>query len=630
MITPEFLFIKSLACTNKEEKIELLSQAINISKEPSNVLMDAYVEQVGEDHIVKTLNDSTFEISSINYIYSVLQYAYENNLFNVTYQKRIGDKLYPLLLSWCKTQAKFEQREKILFLCSVLICWHFDISEIYEDLIQADTIYLQIFDLCRQRKFVQAADIMINKSDIDYTINTDVLFSTIDTIFYEEFTKCKELVHSLKKIKYKFDDEEKEQVQKYVDLVDKGKDFDPRLYLLLNNDLKQRLKTYEEAFHHFATNKDSSEREYKHEKTYEEIMEIKSSQHVNPDSSIVLINHESTRTGAPMYLQDFANWLDEQGVEGILFMDCIPNSIYKLNSNIEVAYHFNDHDTLLSILDSCNPDIIYGNSLCPIVENFHLYDKYLSKTIMHFHECTQDIVSYLIDKQYDLYVLLSKLKNTFFVADKIKQETLQAVSDVGDIRSIEKKSYIVPEFINQERVQKINENQKRSTNKRPLIGMCGVKSDRKNYQLFTSVAQRNKDFDFVWIGAEFEHDVENLKCIPQTDNPYKLFATLDYFFLTSTRDPCPIVVLENMLLNNKIILLENNIKYTHDLDKLENVYYIEDHYNDAQAISNWIKENKLNTKPNKTNKNKDYILHNFTSPRVVGDKNLMELLCFTT
>ena len=86
--------------------------------------------------------------------------------------------------------------------------------------------------------------------------------------------------------------------------------------------------------------------------------------------------------------------------------------------------------------------------------------------------------------------------------------------------------------------------------------------------------------------------------------------------MTSTRDPCPIVVLESLLLDHKLILLEGNIRYEHPAEDLENVLVIKDHYLDNRIIAEKFSQLKLDTEFNKTHKNRDYILDNFSKPDI--------------
>ena len=93
------------------------------------------------------------------------------------------------------------------------------------------------------------------------------------------------------------------------------------------------------------------------------------------------------------------------------------------------------------------------------------------------------------------------------------------------------------------------------------IGMCGSLMERKNSNMFLKLAQLMPNFNFVWIGGAvlIGEDIKNFYHIQEIQFPYKYYRQLDYFILTSTIDPCPYVVLENLYLDNRILTFTENI-----------------------------------------------------------------------
>ena len=348
----------------------------------------------------------------------------------------------------------------------------------------------------------------------------------------------------------------------------------------------------------------------------------------NEEATIVIINHESTLTGAPIFMQDMANWIQENCEVKVIFLDSFPNDLYKLNEEIEVIYYNGNHTDLLYHLRKIQPFLIYANSLSPMARIHYFYEEYLPRTIFHFHECVQDLTEFTLGED-ELYKVFKKAKAIFYVAEAIKENMINLIQnnlwyDAND--HLEDKFHFCPEFIHPRRIKEIKENDiDRPDNERPLIGMCGVNSMRKNFDLFLDIAEANPHMDFIWIGANepIKSDLDNFTCIESCKNPYAYFNKLDYFLLTSLRDPCPIVVLENMLLNKKIILLDKNIRYEHNVSELENVYVIPDHDDDGFVITDYLKTIDMNTKQNTTNKNSEYIENNFSSPKVKDT-----LLCY--
>lgn len=390
-------------------------------------------------------------------------------------------------------------------------------------------------------------------------------------------------------------------------------DFDYRIYGILNPDLDDIFGSDQAKLEmHYRSYGHRENRQFSSCLNYEQIsnlLKLPEAQNISKyDNCTVLVNHQSTLTGAPIFLQDLANWLYEYN-KNLIFIDCVPNEHYTINKNIKKYYHFNDPIKLKNILDNiASINIIYSNSLSPIFKHIDNFTEYLYKTIFHFHECKEDIYESLkTDEENRFKNIIDRSYGIMFVAKQIAEDLGVYVS---------KKVTLCPEFLPYYRYDKILSNSKDTKQtKRIRIGMCGTNCSRKNPELFIDLAKLNPSYDFIWVGSKIIQDDKaplNLTCISETKNPFKYFNSLDYFLLTSKRDPCPIVVLENMLMNNKIILLDQNIKYKHDIDNLENVIIINDHDNDPKKITKALKKMSLNKIKNKTSKNKNYILDNFT------------------
>lgn len=105
-----------------------------------------------------------------------------------------------------------------------------------------------------------------------------------------------------------------------------------------------------------------------------------------------------------------------------------------------------------------------------------------------------------------------------------------------------------------------------------VIGLCGTIDWRKGGDLLPQIVQAlqrrcPQPWRFVWIGAsphlpdyhEVEHDLRILGLshrvilVPPTPEPYRYFAALDVFLLTSREDPFPLVLLENASLGTPLV-----------------------------------------------------------------------------
>ena len=193
-------------------------------------------------------------------------------------------------------------------------------------------------------------------------------------------------------------------------------------------------------------------------------------------------------------------------------------------------------------------------------------------------------------------------------------------------------SSIHGEVIDSLRLSCIDKNTKpRKKNSRPLIGMSGSLCDRKNHKLFVEVSTLLPEYDFIWVGGKIKHKSDNFSCVPRTSNPYMHYNKFDYFFLTSEQDPCPLVLLETLYMNKKVILLDGNIAYEHNYSKLENCHILKGHKNNAKIISKKLKSLKLDSKPNKTNVNREYVQNNFIEfkPFFAKQKSIDHILCFS-
>lgn len=404
-----------------------------------------------------------------------------------------------------------------------------------------------------------------------------------------------------------------------VKLDELPENFDEEVYKFMNLDVAMNVK---DVVGHFLNIGYGTNRTWNIGMNYEEMNKFLVEQDIEmADGSIVIVNHESTVSGAPFFAQDLANWLIGQGFENVVFLDAHPSKCFTLNKKIKHMYYFNNTNILLDILNMGNPSVIYNNSMTRMVTDYDIFAHLAEKTIYHFHETYVDAIRYFRGERKRMFQLIANAKAVFFVAKKIR-DNFRLPPELID------KSYVVPEFVDDTRVKKIKKNKKRTKlNKRVKIAMCGTINARKNIRLFAETAKACPEYDFVWIGGKLDTlTIPNLEFIDMVKNPHEYLEKCDYFFLTSNRDPCPIVVLESLLMNHKIIVCENNIRYNHPVDELENYLVIKDHNFDFKKIIKKFKALDLNTKPQKTQKNKQYFEENFTYPHVVipDSVNFME------
>lgn len=359
------------------------------------------------------------------------------------------------------------------------------------------------------------------------------------------------------------------------------------------------------------------------------IKELKTKRNIKlPKEAIVIVNHSSTVTGAPFFAQDLANYLVDQGHKNVVFLDPNPSDCFVLNKKITHAFYYNANN-LLNILNENKPKLIYSNSLTPMIRD-SAFSHLANKTIYHFHETYESIMKdfrkFWQEPDQGLFSLITNSKATFFVAQIIRNKIQNHFSFSSEI---ERKTFVVPEFIHKNRLMKIDENENRKKqNGRVKIGMCGAAIPRKDFKLFIETAKACPEYDFVWIGGQKETNVPNLKFIDVLKNPYSILEECDYLFLTSKYDPCPIVVLESLYMNHKVIVCEKNIRYEHPAHDLENFLVIKNHKKNSQEIIRQFKEFDLNTSLQKTKKNKKYFEENFVHPHITTNTTIDYLSFF--
>jgi hypothetical protein len=336
----------------------------------------------------------------------------------------------------------------------------------------------------------------------------------------------------------------------------------------------------------------------------------------------VFINHEVSLTGAPIFLHDLVSYFKENNI----FIDPViiepyPNQLFS-HYDINKYYHFNDIKKLHSMLQQINPLFIYSNSLNLIYHHLDYFKEFFYKTIFHFHESLNNLNVSILQKIKD--------QKIYVVAERIKKD-LESVgcSQVS----------IFPPFVNEQKravvVNQPRSNKPHITNgfrnldhAKVVVGMCGTVSVRKGFSLFYNLAMHNPNIEFIWIGGDYDwkktakelyqrefYDLNNFFHIPHTKNPYPYYNILDYFVLTSTDDPCPIVVLEALLLKTKVICLKNNIFYDHssctDVNLIDN-----SEKNETDIIANislFIK----NKKDKNSSHSVEYIENKFAKPRIL-------------
>jgi glycosyltransferase involved in cell wall biosynthesis len=307
--------------------------------------------------------------------------------------------------------------------------------------------------------------------------------------------------------------------------------------------------------------------------------------------NILFISHDASRTGAPIVLLNFLEWLKQQGnYELTVYLKHggeLEDSFKQLaNTHIPLSKTLSqrivkriiksskdDAHALPGELLKQSFDAVYLNTVvcldmapgikshfkCPVICHVHENDftiKYYYPAIITAHNLQQ--VDHFIaasestrQNMIDNYVIPAdkiSLVYEFIPLNKIKQPT-------------------IPQSVIKQELSLSNEF---------IIGGSGLTIWRKGIDLFIQLAvQLNKlwpanNVKFIWVGAltyEFEcqynYEAERLGIMDKIiftgskPSPQNYFQLFDVFVLTSREDPFPLVAIEAASLNKPIICFEN-------------------------------------------------------------------------
>ena len=343
--------------------------------------------------------------------------------------------------------------------------------------------------------------------------------------------------------------------------------------------------------------------------------------------NILLVGHDCELAGASHYIYNLYKLLKKKYKKMNIYL-CLPypmdKSKYRLNTKLtekyditqkEILEYDNNEDALYFLYNKYKPVVMYLNSYNEVYQKFYHKTKENNNSILlHSHEIYED---YITEN--------NKLIPNFTVAQRISNQ----YSNYNNIHNI---SFQPPIMVNLENIlKKSNENINNPiTNSygeldktKVTIGMCGNMTGRKNQDLFFKLASHFPEINFLWVGGhKITKKINNLKNafhMINVMNPYKYFYQIfDYFLLTSLHDPCPYVVLENLLLETKTITFEKNIYYKHHDKLIEDFYFEQEGEINLNKCIKLLREMELTKKDKElTKKGFEYIQNNFTKPNKI-------------
>ena len=309
-------------------------------------------------------------------------------------------------------------------------------------------------------------------------------------------------------------------------------------------------------------------------------------------NAVLLVNHDTSIYGASHYLYVLYGVL-KNNFPNIKFIICEVkyNITVTIKYNIpksDIIEYYGDPTMLYMIYDKIKPLTLYLNSC-----NFAIYKLYevieRSKIILHSHEIFKD---YLLNITTPDFVVSDRIAKQYLDKYNIQPKIQQPILNSNDIIRLANDpiDLTIHKFNTKFDITKIN------------ICMCGQVTDRKNYKLFIQIAKAFPQYNFIWIGGTesdsiYFNDVPNIYHITYVTNPYAYYKQLvDYFILFSLEDPCPYVILENILLSTNIICWEKNIFYDHKHQLINDIYIEIPGYISYESAYNAIKANVLEKK----------------------------------
>lgn len=228
-----------------------------------------------------------------------------------------------------------------------------------------------------------------------------------------------------------------------------------------------------------------------------------------------------------------------------------------LNKNkYDYAICYATYDYVSSIITRS----ICKNSILWIHSNYlHLYHYDIEK----FNE--------FFDKRH-----VEQFKKLVFVSNEAKEDFLKIYSSLVD------KSVVINNFIDsKEIIEKAKEKLKNKSKNKPIVYVGRLEEKSKGLYLLFEVAKELKENTFWLIGDGPDKDnyqrylkqnkINNVKLLGKSKNPYKYLKEAKLVILTSKYEGFPVVILEALVLNKKVL---STINVSSNNFKLDNYIYL--------------------------------------------------------
>ena len=282
----------------------------------------------------------------------------------------------------------------------------------------------------------------------------------------------------------------------------------------------------------------------------------------------ILLNHSETLTGAPCVLFNlFVQLLFNENIIVYMFT---PRINQVLLEKIQVPHFgygnivqfFHNPLFIEKCIDKMKPHTIIVNSFS---SEFVSLEKTFNShnTIQYVHETFEHYIPNQISMNIDSKLILCADHQTMKSFKKNRAE-----SDEQKIKLLPPK--FLPHIFDDLKLSLkpiyslIDVKTLYKWTSKPLVGMVGTPSDRKNFDLFIKISKQIPEYEFVWIGGDDSYQERNLTVVAQTKDVLSYIYTMNCFLLTSKVDLCPVVLLEALALNIPSLIFQKNIGFKHE------------------------------------------------------------------
>ena len=305
---------------------------------------------------------------------------------------------------------------------------------------------------------------------------------------------------------------------------------------------------------------------------------------------LLFIGHEASRTGAPLLMLHFLQWLRQHGgteVDVLLLRGGELESDYRDIATVHVLPDpaqrrrrrgLKRTAEKLGLLPPLPPmalparferkyDVVVGNTV-PALDALALFGRKGANTVAWLHELDYAVGEYSRDR----FLAAAQHVRRFIVV-------AHAVADMLVRLGIRQRTDVVHGFTRRTAADAGNGSGVRAQWGIPadafVVGGCGTIEWRKGVDLFLQLARRmasDEAVRFLWVGGSSPHALPEHRRIrhelermglgdrvvfagPQV-NPAPFFAAMDVFALTSREDPFPLVCLEAAAMGKPIVCFD--------------------------------------------------------------------------